>query len=315
MNSRHILPRLTGLASALAVLLTLAACGSTPSTSDTAQRSKSSDTPDALLADAMRRQNNEIDLVRALPLVKMAYDKAPDRPDIAWLYSQLCARTANCQPESSEARLRRLDPDNAAAWLGALNRAQRNRDIAAENEIIDAMSRSARFDIYWNPLISQTAVVIGAQTAAQFGPTTPDLVSGSLNDSIGWMSAVALPAFAPLSDYCSVERAANPAVAQRCRALADVLLRGDTYIAEGVGLGIQQRLAAPGTPQAAQVSAQIERARYQRETAGQIIASQADQEKFSRELIKLMASLRREQDVYLAVLRWGGRPLEPEADR
>ncbi len=299
----------------VALMWLLAACGSTPSQpQQEATRGKGSESSDVLLADAIRRQRGQFDGMQSHPLVKEAYDKAPDRPDIAWLYAQLCATVAGCQPESAEARLRRLDPKNSAAWLGALSRTQRSNDVAAENEILDVMSRGERFDIYWNVLASRVAVILSADTAAQFGPTTPDLVTSSLNDTIGWLSTVSIPAFRPLSDACIRGPVGNPAVAQRCRAIANTLVRGDTVIAESVGLGIRERLAAPGSPEAAAVAQDIRRSRYQRDTAGQIIAMQEDQEKFSRELIKLMANLRREQDVFLAVIRWGQQPVEPPAD-
>jgi len=88
-------------------------------------------------------------------------------------------------------------------------------------------------------------------------------------------------------------------------------MRGDSYIAESVGLGIAERLAPPNSLQAGAVANQIRRARYQRDTAGQIITEQVERDKFSHEMIKLMSSLRREQDVFLAVIRWGGQPLDP----
>lgn len=256
----------------------------------------------------MQRQAN---LANALPLVKSAYDKAPDLPDIAWLYAQICGSVQGCQPESAEARLRRLDPKNAASWLGALSRARKANDASAENEILDAMSRSERFDIYWNSLVSRTAVVMTATTAAQIGPTTPDLVRANLDSAVGWLSAWAIPAFRPLSDAC---RSGNPVTTQRCRSIANAMLQGDTYIAAGLGLSILQKFAAPGSAEGAQYEAQVRRLRYQMDTAGQIIESQKDKESFSRELIQLMANLRREQDVFIAVIRWGQQPVEPPAD-
>ena len=168
-----------------------------------------------------------------------------------------------------------------------------------------------RFDIYWNSIVSKMALVASADVAAHLGPTTPDVVTTSLNDVIGWLSAVDLPRFAPLSESCSAARTTNPTIAARCAKIANVLMNGDSYIAESVGLGIAERLAPANSPQAAQIAERIKRARYQRDIAGQIIAGQLERDKFSRELIKLMATQRREQDVFLAVIRWGGQPTEP----
>ncbi|HEY5806564.1 MAG TPA: hypothetical protein VIT67_01270 [Povalibacter sp.] len=298
MTHGHILFRI----GVTALLATLAACGSQSVKSPGNTRGVPAD---ALLADALQREPE-----KALPLVKEATEKAPERPDIAWLYSQLCSQVAGCRPESAESRLRRLDPGNAAAWLGALERAREARDVAAENEVLDAMSRGQRFDIYWNPLVSRIAVAKSSTPAAQTLPVT-DVLTTYLNDTVTWISGTALPSFAPLGDACSTARMGNLATAERCRAIADLLMRGDSYIAESVGLGIAERLARPGSTEAAAVASQIRRSRYQRETAGQVIAAQVEHDKISRELIELMTQLRREQDVFLAVIRWSGQPIEP----
>ena len=112
---------------------------------------------------------------------------------------------------------------------------------------------------------------------------------------------------------CSVARAVNPSVAARCLRISEAMLRGDTYMAEGVGLGIRERLASPGTPGATAVAEMIKISRYQRDTATTIMESQVEREKLSRELVNLMQKLRREQDVFVAVIRWGGQPVLPPA--
>jgi hypothetical protein len=80
-----------------------------------------------------------------------------------------------------------------------------------------------------------------------------------------------------------------------------------------MGLGIAQRIATPGTKEATQVAERIALARYQRDNAGQVIESQRDRDKFTQEMLKLMASLRSEQDVFMAVIRWAGRSPKPPA--
>lgn len=251
----------------------------------------------------MRRHNQ--DPVQALSLVAAAAQKAPDRADIIWLYIQLCARMSGCQPEDAEARLRRLDPGNAAVWLGPLSRAQQRRDVAAQNEILEAMGREARFDIYWNSLVSKITQAAGAAPAS---PPLTQPLTATMNEAIGWLSAVALPRFKPLGDACL--RASDPATVERCRNIASILIQGDSVIAERMGLSIGERFAPPASPQSAQIASQIERSQYQLETAGQIVATQTEQDKFTREMLELMSTQRREQDVYVAILRWAGRPVD-----
>jgi hypothetical protein len=305
---------LSKVAVALAVAsLVMPGCGSsqTRESASAAQDSAKSLSADALLADAMQRQAERRDISQTLALVRKAAEKAPARADITWLYSQLCAQAPECRPEPIEAHLRSLDPDNAAGWIAALERAREQQDTAAENRVLEAMSRSERFDIYWNQLVSKIATARGVEPLSP-GATTPDPLTANLNETIGWVSSIAVPRFAPIAESCSTQRIGNPATAARCRAVAEVLTRGDSYIAESVGLGIAERLAPPGSPEAVVVAERIERSRYQRDTAGQIVAFQIERDRFSREMLELMTSLRREQDVFLAVIRWAGQPIEPQ---
>jgi hypothetical protein len=50
-----------------------------------------------------------------------------------------------------------------------------------------------------------------------------------------------------------------------------------------------------------------EASQYQRDAASQIINAQLDREKTSTQLIELMAKVPREQDVFQAIVRWGGQ--------
>lgn len=287
------------------VLLAAGGCGTThPAAPDVARNPAGlSSSADDLLVGAMRRQTVD----QALPLVQAAAEKSPDRVDIVWLHAQLCSQVAGCESAPIEARLRKLDPGNAAAWIGPLARARAQRDTAAENEILEVMGRSERFDVYWNTLVSRLAVAAIRSTPdpglGSLGATTV-----GLNDAVGWLSRVSVPAFRSITDACNVAR-----VAERCLRISESMLRGDTYIAEGVGLGIRERLMTPGTPAATAIAEMIRISRYQRDTATSIMESQVERDKFSRELLGLMKKLRREQDVFIAVIRWGGQPVLPPA--
>ena len=62
--------------------------------------------------------------------------------------------------------------------------------------------------------------------------------------------------------------------------------------------------------QAVQIAERSEASQYQRDTVSEIINAQLDREKFSGQMLELMAKLPREQDVYLAIVRWGGESIE-----
>jgi hypothetical protein len=279
-----------------------------------AQTPRDSGSAESLLVNALLRQFADNNSQQALTFVSQAAGKAPDRVDIAWLHAQLCLQTRGCEPEPLLARLGKLDPANGTAWLGALARAQQQQDRAAEDQILEVLSRSKHFNIYWNTLVSRVAVAFSKEVAAGKADKLPDPLSRAVNQTVNWISGIALPTFEPLAESCTVTRMVRAEISQRCARIAAALQHSDSYVAEGMGLGIAQRIATPGTPPAAKVAERIGTARYQRDTAGQIIESQVDRDKFTKELLQLMASLPREQDVFIAVMRWAGQPLEPSGN-
>lgn len=267
---------------------------------------------DALLATALQRYT-EGNVSQALAAAAAAAEQAPRRADVAWLHARLCTAMPGCQPEPLDTRLRTLDPGNAAAWLGALSNAQGRQDRAAEDQILAVMGQSERFDVYWNSIVARSAVALGQATAQGPQDQRPPGPAGPLTEGLeiatGWMSALAAAALRPVTDACGPRRLAERA--QRCARVAEVLRRGDSWLVEGIGLGIGERVYAAGTAGAKAVAEQIRRSRYQRDLAGELITAQIEKEKFSKELIELMFELPREQDVFLAILRWAGQPLEP----
>jgi hypothetical protein len=95
-------------------------------------------------------------------------------------------------------------------------------------------------------------------------------------------------------------------VVARCKLVAKVLENGDSYAAQAVGLGIEQRIYLEGSPEAVALADRIQNLRHRRDTAAAIMESQVEREKFSEQYIELLKKLRREQDVTDAILRWAG---------
>jgi predicted dehydrogenase len=71
----------------------------------------------------------------------------------------------------------------------------------------------------------------------------PQQVSRSLNEITEWYSKVASATFGPVLTACSVQRAtADGTTNSRCIRIAGLLLQGDTYIGETVGLSMAKSL-------------------------------------------------------------------------
>jgi hypothetical protein len=229
-----------------------------------------------------------------------------------WLYLRICMDVPGCEAEPIEAQLRKLDPGSGAVWLGPLARAQARRDTRTEEQILEAMSRAAHFNIYWTTLIARLTPPVSRTPAATAATQpTPTPLTNALNATVGWLSRIAIPAFKPLSTACDERHVRDPATRVRCEAIAQALLKSDTNLAEGLGLGIGQRLVVPTSSSAMQMVDKVNVLRYQSQAAGAVVAAQVEKDKFSEQMLKLMAQLKSEQEVSKAILRWSGQPLTP----
>lgn len=306
----------------VAIAMVMQACAS-PKTGNPAAAAKPASTSakrtppaaiastDLLLAEALRQYLNNRDAPQAMAMAQLAVQRSPDRADALWLELQMCEGTPGCQPEPLEAQLRKLDPTNSLVWLGPLDRALQRNDLAAADQIMEVIARSQRLDLGWNAMVVKLSTALADRTR-NTAPENKMPLGEGLNETVGLLSRLALPAFQPLSDICNARRLGDRLVAARCLLVSALLQRGDTYISESMGLGIAQRLAAAETGENAKVEQRIAVARYQRDTAGEIIASQVEREKFTVEMLELMKKQRREQDVFIAIIRWSGRPLTPQ---
>jgi hypothetical protein len=301
----RVINRLIAL-SALA-LLGLAACANqSPQPSRDAQAQVVRD-PDQLAAQALSAWRVDGDAQRGVASIARATEVAPDRADLMWLHMRICNESRGCEPEPVEARFRKADPRNGSAWLGLLARAQMRRDARAEEQIIEAMSRAENFNVRWTSLLWRLTEAIRATVGSNEQPT-----STALDQATELLSAAAVPAFAPISAACSPQSTRESNRAIQCERIAQALQNSDTTLAEGIGLGIAQRVAAPGSAAATMLDSRVITLTYRSQVAGSVIRSQVEREKFSLEMLELLKKLPREQDVSLAILRWAGQPLSPQ---
>jgi hypothetical protein len=308
---RHLLPVAIV---AYTIAATLIGCAS-PNTATANARSSTKQAPaasvDLLLVEALRQFVERRDAPQARAMTELATKRAPDRIDALWLHLQMCLGTPGCQPEALEARLRKLDKSNSAVWLGPLARAIEHSDRASEDQILETIGRSERVDLYWNGMVAKLATALAERTRTN-NPENKTPLTDAVNEVVGLLSKIAVPAFQPLADSCGVRRLTDRLAATRCLLVAATLQRSDTYIADSVGLGIAQRVAATGSGDSAKIEQRIALSRYQRDSAGQLITGQLERERFSTELLEVMRTQRREQDVFIAVIRWAGEPLTPQ---
>jgi hypothetical protein len=307
-NARFIRPM-------LAALFMLTACASQEpqrGAAPTASTQTPSGNPDELADDALQALaggNGQ----RALAAIARANVIAPKRPDLAWLHARICMLSPGCEPEPVESRFRKLAPDNGVVWLGPLARAQTRSDRRVEDQILEAMSRAQQFDLYWTGLVWRIAEARHAHApAAGTTGAAPHPLTNALDQTTEALSNAVVPAFKPLSTSCSLERTQDPATRTRCQRIAQALQHSDTTLAEGIGIGIAQRMATPASPDALVLEERGATLSYRSQAAGAVVRSQVERDKFSAQMIELMKKLPHEQDVSVAILRWAGEPLLPQ---
>jgi hypothetical protein len=292
----------------------LAACASSPSQKSTPSSSNAgSGNPDELAASALTLWGSDgARAPQALALIQRAAQNAPQRPELLWLYIRICTEAPGCEAESIEAQLRKLDPGSGAVWLGPLAEAQARKDTRTEDQILEVMSKAGHFNVYWTTLIARlTPPVSRSPVATSVAQPAPTPLTNALNSTTGYLSRVTTRAFTPLSLACDAQQIREPGRRVRCDRIGAILQRSDTTLAEGVGLGIAQRLAAPNSAVSMQIMEKINTLSHQNQTSGAIVAAQVEKEKFSDQMLKLMSESRREQDVSKAILRWAGESLTP----
>lgn len=299
----------------LAVSIALSACAGPAPQRGTAASTASTGAPsgnaDELAGYALQALA-ERDGPSALAAIARANLISQNRADLAWLHVRICAVTPGCVPEPVDARLRKLAPDNGVVWLGPLARAQARQDKRVEEQILEAMSRAQRFDLYWTTLVWRLSVARNAKSPAPGTPgASPQPLTEALDKTTENLSAAVVPAFKPLSTACAIERTQDAAPHARCDRIAQAMQRSDTTLVEGLGLGMAQHLAAPGSPAAVVLDERIAALSYRSQAAGAVVREQVERDKFSAQMIELMKKLPREQDVSLAILRWAGQPLLP----
>jgi hypothetical protein len=266
---------------------------------------------DELAGDALQALS-ESDAPTALAAIARANLIAQNRPDLAWLHVRICALTPGCESEPIDARLRQLAPDNGVVWLGPLARAQSRQDKRVEEQILEAMSRAQRFDVYWTTLIWRLSAARSAKAPAPGTPgASPMPLTDALDRTTEALSAAVVPAFKPLNTACDLAHIQDPATRTRCDRIAQAMQRSDTTLVEGLGLGMAQRLATPASPEAIVLDERVATLSYRSQAAGAVVREQVERDKFSSQLMELMKKLPREQDVSLAILRWAGEPLVP----
>lgn len=269
---------------------------------------------DALMTAALiyRTQLTGSDRDSALPLMDRAIALEPTRPEIVWLSVQLCDDIRGCDSSLRAERLQEIDPGNGAAVYGALKRARDRGDVAAEDAALEALASSDRFDIYWNRLVLQMTGALSAPDASTGRALQAPYASADI--AVGSLAAIALVDIGPVVSSCKGEQLANPETLSRCRKIADVMERGDTYISEAMGFLIGTRVWPVDSDEGRALDERRLISRYRRDVATELRHEEGMTPEETEEFLEVLRTHQREQDAFATLLARHGRPLEPTSE-
>ena len=252
--------------------------------------------------------------VTAAVFAARASSLAPDDPSIAWLHLHLCANAPSCDIREAATTMRWVDADNAAAWLPTLAEAQRDKDTVQVDRVLAEMAEGRRFDLYGNH-----ATVMMFDALKRVRPQLPapyvqsDLTR--LTEALGLTASSFMPSFSGLINACrdaqSVERR------EVCVRVSKILQKSDSVMAQLVGFAVDKRLA-PADSREARVVAERRRLLEWRASSANISDTPLLpwlRNARARSRLAKMRAQAREEDVYMALLKEHGLPLEPPEDR
>lgn len=242
----------------------------------------------ALLYDSVNEHEN------ALKKARGAARLAPERADLAWLELQLCTQARDCARDAPARRLLALDPMNGAAFMHELDETGNQARIDAA---LLRISQTERIDFYWNRL-----VIVANDTLQRTDFTRDDSSARSYSPTehaVGMVAAVALPGFNRITTSCSVERAEDSTRRDLCLRIARALQRGDTIMAEALGMVIEERSWPLGSDEAAAAHERRESLRRWQEEQGKLESSEPE---WTSRVVAALRTHRTEREAGDAVL-------------
>ena len=208
--------------------------------------------------DDSRRQDPEYfeaawtrHLQDSMDILRLARERAPDDPQLAWLEAMNChAATAGCDPSAATLDLARMEPDNARGALLALDRAFHAGDMAAVDAWLTRAAQADFYDMgYGAAALELLTVLEGVPLPPMDAALRSSLIEGSglKHDGLTWkavMSAVsaggiasaqAIPPLMGLRQTCGAADVTQARIVA-CHRVWQHLADSDTVIAHAIAL-------------------------------------------------------------------------------
>jgi hypothetical protein len=271
-------------------------------------------TADSLATAAVLKQFGAETDDGSYALVARAVGLAPGRGDLAWLAVRFCNIAADCDPAVPEQHLHAVDPGNGVVLMGALTRAQSKNDASAIDSTLDAIGNSERFHVYFDPLVAATAPELARVGHSGSGPPSRKELARATVEMIGVIAASVLPPSPAFSSSCKgMPLQEVDGRLERCQRAARAFEHADTFIVEGLGLSLQQRLWPIDSAEGRAVTAKRRVFQYRLEEYSRLGISASNFAEFPTDVVDVFRTHDREQDAALVYFAKAGIPADPPA--
>jgi hypothetical protein len=271
-------------------------------------------TADSLATAAVLKQFGAETDDGSYALVVRAVELAPGRGDLAWLAVRLCNIAADCDPVAPEQHLHAVDPGNGVALMGALARAQAKGDATAIDSTLAAIGNSEHFYVYFDPLVAATAPELARVRHRGSGLPSRKERARATVEMIGVIAASVLPPLQASSSSCKGMALQLDGRLERCQRAARAFEHADTFIVEGLGLSLQQRLWPLDSTEGRAVTARRRVFQYRLEEYSRLSISASNFAEFPTDVVAVFRTHEREQDAALVYFAKAGIAADPPAN-
>lgn len=186
-----------------------------------------------------------------------AIDRSGEDTLVAWVAVQHC-KGDQCDSQSAVAALLRLEPDNAAAWLPAMDAEVRRGDLMQADRLLFQAARAGHFNAYWDDTGRLLAKAIGplpqtpaceragASIAKELSLDRPGTIDDLTMVTSTAVASAALPALNGILKLCPPSRGIARHRLVACRAMFLRMAKSDELLFNMVGArGMAMHGASP----------------------------------------------------------------------
>jgi hypothetical protein len=139
-----------------------------------------------------------------------------------------------------------IEPDNAAAWVLALNLASQQKDASAFDAAFARIAASTRSDEHFLDLLRAWMTVYDAHPAPAILFDSPaDADAASFELAVSYAAAFAIPAYSSLISACKPQDSADAERARRCGAAGRLMADHSTSLGgRSIGAGLLRAVDA-----------------------------------------------------------------------